>query len=95
MIKTYKNTATGKALEAFATTQSTRKLPVQNTARVTRILAYLNAATKPADMNLPGLNFHDLSPGQPGRFTVWVSGNYRITFSWDDGPVDVDIEDYH
>jgi proteic killer suppression protein len=92
MIKTFKN----KALAAFhANARDTRRLPVQNTARITRILTALDAATKPSDLNLPGLRFHSLEPGQPGRFSVWVSGNYRITFGWDNGAEDVDIEDYH
>jgi len=45
-------------------------------------------------MNLPGLNFHGLQ-ANPKRWSVWVSGNYRITFAWDDGADLVDIEDYH
>lgn len=91
MIKSYRNTA----LEAFATQGVTRRLPVQNVARVRRILGLLQSANRPMDMNVPGLNFHNLAPAQPSRFSVWVSGNYRITFAWDDGAVDVDIEDYH
>lgn len=31
-----------------------------------------------------------------GRFSVWVSGNYRIIFAWSDqDAIDIDIEDYH
>jgi toxin HigB-1 len=92
MIKTFQS----KALAAFyANARDTRRLPVQNTARVARILTALDAATVARDMDIPGFRFHSLAPGQPGRFSVWVSGNYRITFSWDGGPADVDIEDYH
>jgi proteic killer suppression protein len=30
------------------------------------------------------------------RYSVWVSGEWRITFGWDgDDAVDVDLEDYH
>jgi len=73
------------------------KLPVPNIARVERILARLDAAVVPADMNLPGYRFHALQ-GKPKRYAVDASGNYRITFGWDEGPgdaVDLDIEDYH
>lgn len=60
-----------------------------------RILALLNAATSPQDMHLPGLRFHGLE-GKPKRWAVDASGNYRVTFGWEDqDAIDVDIEDYH
>ncbi len=91
MIKTYAS----KALEAFATEGDGSKLPVQNHNRVRRILLALDAATKPEDMHLPGFRFHGLNT-KPKRYTVDASGNYRITWAWDDGDaIDVDIEDYH
>lgn len=91
MIKTY----TSKALKAFATEGDGSKLPVQNHNRVRRILFALDAAMKPEDMNLPGFRFHSLNT-QPKRYTVDASGNYRVTWAWDDGnAIDVNIEDYH
>jgi proteic killer suppression protein len=31
-----------------------------------------------------------------GRYSVWVSGNYRITFGFDcEDAIAVDLEDYH
>jgi proteic killer suppression protein len=42
-----------------------------------------------------GYKFHALH-GNPRRWSVWVSGNYRITFGWEQsGAIDVSIEDYH
>jgi proteic killer suppression protein len=73
------------------------KLPVSNVTRVERILARLDAAAVPDDMNLPGYRFHGLH-GKPKRFAVDASGNYRVTFAWDNAvgdAIDVDIEDYH
>jgi len=91
MIKTYSH----KALEAFATQGDASKLPVPNHKRVRRLLLVLNAATKPEDMNLPGFRFHGLNT-KPKRYAVDASGNYRITWAWDDGnAIDVKIEDYH
>ena len=90
MIQSFRN----KALGTFAATGDGSKLPVQNHAKVSRILQVLNAATKPQDMMLPGYRFHGLQ-GVPKRYSVDVSGNYRITFGWDDNPIDVDIEDTH
>lgn len=91
MIKSYSS----KALEAFAMRGDGSKLPVRNHARVRRILIALDAATEPEDMHLPGFRFHGLST-KPKRYAVDASGNYRVTWAWDDGnAVDVTIEDYH
>jgi len=92
MIKSFKS----KGLERFATKGDASKLAVQNPARIARILTALNAATKPADMNLPGLRWHPLGKMAPGRYAVEASGNWRITFAWEgEDAVDVDLEDYH
>lgn len=92
MIKSIKD----KGLRRFWETGKAGKLAVQNTARVQQILAALDAAGRPADMNVPGYVFHSLAPGQPGRYSVRVTGNYRITFAWSGADaVDVDLEDYH
>ncbi|SFU84788.1 proteic killer suppression protein [Methylobacterium sp. 174MFSha1.1] len=85
-----------KGLRLFAETGDTRKLSVENTNRVRRILVQLEAATSPEDMNLPGYRFHGLSGSRKGTYAVNASGNYRITFRWDaPDAIDVDLEDYH
>lgn len=91
MIRSFKN----KGLAAFAKTGDGSKLPVKNVRRVSRILQALNAAVCPEDMNLPGYRFHG-HQGKPKRYSVDVSGNFRITFGWDDSDaIDVDCEDPH
>jgi proteic killer suppression protein len=46
-------------------------------------------------MHLPGYRFHGLNT-KPKRYAVDASGNYRVTWAWDEGDaIDVDIEDYH
>jgi proteic killer suppression protein len=83
-----------KPLRQFFETAKPEKLAVQNTARISRILRALEVATKPEDMNLPGYFFHGLEGEQ--RWSVRVTGNWRITFGWDGTDViDVDLEDYH
>jgi proteic killer suppression protein len=59
------------------------------------ILDHLDAAIDLADLR--GVRkFHALKGREAGRYSMWVSGNYRITFGWRDGhAVDVDFEDYH
>lgn len=90
MIKSFKN----KGLRRFAEKGDASKLSVQNADRIRRILARLDAAAVPADMDLPGYYFHALH-GAP-RYSVRVTGNWRITFAWDgQDAIDVDLEDYH
>ncbi|WP_246218592.1 type II toxin-antitoxin system RelE/ParE family toxin [Parasphingorhabdus halotolerans] len=67
-----------------------------NVARVERILARLDAAPAPEDMNLPGYRFHGLKGKDKGRYAIDASGNWRITFAWDGkDAIDVDLKDYH
>ncbi len=92
MIKSIKH----KALRNFWTKGQEKGLNAQWVQKISRILRALDAATTAEDMNLPGYYFHSLSGKQADRYSVRVSGNYRITFGWDvDGPADIDLEDYH
>jgi len=91
MIKSYRS----KVLRLAGEGGDFSKLPVPNHRRVVRILALLNAATRPEGMNLPGFRFHTLK-GKAKRYAVDASGNYRVTFGWDgEDATDVDIDDYH
>lgn len=92
MIKSFRN----KALRHFFETGRPRGLSVQDDKRVSRILRALEAASKPEDMDLPGYRFHSLTGDQKNRYSVRVTGNWRITFGWDGEDVtDADLEDYH
>ena len=47
-------------------------------------------------MNLPGFRLHELKGARRGHYAVSVSGNWRVTFRFEDGSaVDVDYVDYH
>lgn len=64
--------------------------------RLTRILAQLDVAPRPEALNLPGYHFHALTGNRAGRYSVRLTGNYRVTFGWGvRGPTQIDIEDYH
>ncbi len=59
------------------------------------ILDHLDAAADLGDLRNVR-KFHALKGRDAGRYSMWVTGNYRITFGWHEGrAVDVDIEDYH
>lgn len=92
MIRSFRD----KALRRFFETANPRGLSVQDSRRVARILAALDDAEQPEDMNLPGYHFHGLTGDQKGRYSVRVTGNWRITFGWDGADaVEIDLEDYH
>lgn len=64
--------------------------------RLRRILTALDAAQRPSDMDLPGWRLHPLTGNRKGEWSVTVSGNWRVTFSFDgDHATDVKLEDYH
>lgn len=85
-----------RGLERFFESGTTRGIQPQQATRIRLILARLNASQIPQDMNLPGLQLHELTGQRKGTWSVRVSGNWRITFRFD-GPdaFDVDLEDYH
>lgn len=92
MIRSFRS----KALRRFLEQGDASKLSVPHVRRVETILARLDGAIAPEDMNLPGYRFHGLKGRDKGRYAVDASGNWRITFGWDGrNAVDVDLEDYH
>jgi toxin HigB-1 len=44
----------------------------------------------------PGWKLHPLKGGRRGEWSVWVTGNHRVTFRvHEDDVTDIDLEDYH
>ena len=85
-----------KGLARFFSTGSLSGIQPAHAARLKLILAALNAATEPSDLASPGLKLHPLKGGQKGRWAVWVSGNWRLTFRFEGtDAVLVDYRDYH
>lgn len=85
-----------KGLERFFTKGIKSGIQAKHAERLRLILARLNASTCPKDMNLPGLNLHELSGSRKGTWSVKVSGNWRVTFKFvGEDAIDVDYEDYH
>ena len=92
MIRSFKH----KGLARFFETGSKAGIQAQHAERLRLILAQLNAAAAPDDLGLPGLRLHPLRGDRKGTWSVWVSGNWRVTFKFvgKDAEV-VDYEDYH
>jgi len=56
----------------------------------------LDTARDMDDMDIPGFKLHALKGKMKGRWSISVSGNWRITFEFREGNAFVlDYEDYH
>ena len=92
MVRSFKH----KGLEKFFSTGSKAGIQAQHAERLRVILGRLSASVAPQDMNLPGLDLHQLKGDRKGTWAVKVSGNWRITFTFVEKDADaVDYEDYH
>ena len=73
-----------------------RRVSPELNPKVKRILARLDEASEPEDMNLPGFRLHLLRGNLAGYWAVRVSGNWRIVFRFEGRNVrDVHLVDYH
>ncbi|HEU0231239.1 MAG TPA: type II toxin-antitoxin system RelE/ParE family toxin [Burkholderiaceae bacterium] len=92
MIKTFRH----KGLKAFFEQGTVAGIQAVHANRLGAMLRRLNETTGPQGMNLPGWGLHSLKGDLKGHFSVQVSGNWRMTFMFDDGDaVLVDYQDYH
>ena len=56
----------------------------------------LDTAQTIEDLDIPGFKLHGLKGQLQGLWSIWVSGNWRITFEFRDGDAFIlDYEDYH
>ena len=64
--------------------------------RIERILSILESGESLSDLDVPGFRFHALKGFDPRRYSMRVTGNWRIAFTWGGGTANtVDLEDYH
>ena len=92
MIESFKH----KGLKRLFETGHTSGVNPQHVERLRKILALLETSENIDDMDLPGLNLHNLKGRIKNTLAVKVSGNWRVTFKLRNGDVlDVNYEDYH
>ena len=92
MIKSFKH----KGLEKFFHAGDRKGINAEHAPKLARILDRLDASTGPNDMNLPGYRLHKLTGQEKGKWSVWVSANWRVTFRFEGPDVKaVDYSDYH
>jgi len=92
MIKTFRH----KGIQRFFADGSKAGIQPAHAARLARQLRQLNDARVAADMNMPGWKWHALSGELAGHWSVWVNGNWRLTFAFEgEDAILVDYRDYH
>jgi proteic killer suppression protein len=85
-----------KVLKRLYDTGDRSKLPSTMVDRIEDILALLDVATEPADLDRPTLRLHPLKDNLQGSWAVTVRANWRITFRFEgDSAFDIDFVDYH
>ena len=85
-----------KGLRKFFESGSVAGVQPHHATRLRMLLAALDTAFNIEDMNVPGFRLHALKGSERGRWSVWVNGNWRLTFEFKNGHAYIlDYEDYH
>lgn len=92
MIKSFRH----KGLRKFFESGSAAGIQPDHVKRLRMLSVALDTSQFIEDMNVPGFRLHPLKGAARGRWSVWVNGNWRLTFEFKDGHAYVlDYEDYH
>ena len=92
MIKSFRN----KGIEAFFKTGSRAGINPAHASKLRRQLGQLNESSVAEHMKVHGWNLHPLTGVLAGHYSVWVNGNWRMTFTFEgEDAVLVDYQDYH
>ncbi|HEY5634401.1 MAG TPA: type II toxin-antitoxin system RelE/ParE family toxin [Burkholderiaceae bacterium] len=85
-----------KGLRRFFETGSTAGIDSRHAPRLRLQLAALDQAKAPADLGAARWGLHPLRGALKGHWSIWVSGNWRLTFMFEGSDVVlVDYQDYH
>ncbi|MFM6974902.1 MAG: type II toxin-antitoxin system RelE/ParE family toxin [Agromyces sp.] len=85
-----------KGLRTFYETGNVRGIRPEHAERLRTRLTALDSAMEISDMELPGFGLHPLAGQMAGRWSVSISGNWRLTFEFHGGNAHVlEYEDYH
>ncbi|WP_076489865.1 type II toxin-antitoxin system RelE/ParE family toxin [Alkalispirochaeta americana] len=92
MIKSFRH----KGLEEFFRNGNKKGIIPDHSSKLSRLLDRLDASLTVKDMALPGFKLHKLSGKEKNIWSVWVNGNWRVTFYFEEGDAFiVDYRDYH
>lgn len=85
-----------KGLKKFFESGNMAGIQPSHAKRLRMQLAALDTAQTIEDMEIPGFRLHPLKGADRGHWSIWVNGNWRITFEFQNGnALILDYEDYH
>ncbi|MDK2758322.1 MAG: type II toxin-antitoxin system RelE/ParE family toxin [Blastomonas fulva] len=85
-----------KGLRLLYEIGSTKGIQAGHKAKLLSILAALDVAQSPGELSLPSYRLHPLKGDMTGHWSIWVNGNWRVTFRFVGPDVElVDYQDYH
>jgi proteic killer suppression protein len=85
-----------KGLRKYFESGSLAGIQPAHANRLKMQLAALDTAQTIEDIDIPGFRLHPLKGSERGRWSIWVNGNWRVTFEFENGNAFVlDYEDYH
>jgi proteic killer suppression protein len=68
----------------------------QHADKIARVLARLDAAARPEQLDLPGFRLHPLKGELSGYWSITIRANWRIIFRFEENDATyVDLVDYH
>lgn len=92
MIRSFRH----KGLRKFFESGSRAGIQPHHAGRLRMQLAAIDTARSPGDIDIPGFRLHALRGNERGRWSIWVNGNWRLTFEFREGDAFIlDYEDYH
>ncbi len=92
MIRSFRH----KGLQRFYARGTKSGIQSKHAKRLRMQLAALDTALTIQDLDIPGYKLHQLKGRAKNRWSIWVSGNWRLTFEFVDGEIHVlNYEDYH
>jgi proteic killer suppression protein len=85
-----------RGLKALYEGRTAKRVAPEHVEKLCDILAALDQSRRAEDMDLPGFRLHPLKGELKGHWAVSASGDWRVTFGFEDGhAVEVDYLDYH
>lgn len=85
-----------KGLEEFYRSGSRRGIQATHAKKLALILTVLERARNINELRLPSFRLHELKGTRTAFWSVWVNGNWRVTFRFSGEDVEqLDYEDYH
>jgi toxin HigB-1 len=85
-----------RALRRLYENDDRRAVSAEHVEMVTRVMARLDVATQPNELNLPGFQLRRLEGELTGCWSITIRGNWGIIFRFNLGnATDVDLVEYH